>query len=549
MNSIDQIKNAFSIFLSDTFGISIPEARHCSFELNVDEQKQQFGDLTSNAAMVLAKKLKKNPRELAQKISKEFTHPAIKKIEVAGPGFLNMTLSPQTFDHLAQQLFNKKASFFQPTEQHTETYNIEFISANPTGPLHFGHGRGGIIGDVLGNVLEFLGHYVTKEFYINDAGAQIKKLGISLKTRCQQAAGMDVALPEDAYHGEYLIAIADELHKKYSSTLLDQPMTFFESYAKTKMLEMIKKTLEDYGIIFDVWFSENSLHESGAVEEALALLGQNGLTYEKDGALWFKSTQFGDDKDRVLKKQSGEFTYAAPDIAYLQDKINRGATHLLYILGHDHHSYATRLQGMNCALGLERYPLDVILYQLVNIKEGGTTVRMSKRKGNIITLRDVIDTVGTDIARFFYLNRKADAQLEFDLDLALKHTDENPVYYIQYAFVRTGSILRNAEKEKDLQHITIDDLKHLTPADHVLLKKIVSLNEILHAIEQTHQTHLLAYYTYELAQYFNRYYNKNRVIDAKNISLSRARLGLTIIIKNTLGLCLDLLGLSKPERM
>ena len=549
MNIIDQIKHDFCRFLSNTFNVSLPEAQHCSLELNVDESKQQFGDLTSNAAMVLAKKLKKNPREIAQQISDQFKHEMIESIEVAGPGFLNITLAPDAFSQLAQKLLAKKTSFFQPLEQHTQNYNIEFVSANPTGPLHFGHGRGGIIGDVLANVLRFLGHYVTKEFYINDAGAQMKKLGISLKIRCEQAAGMKTELPEDAYHGKYLIELAEELHKNHDGRLLDQPLSFFESYAQTKMLEMIKKTLEDYGILFDVWFSEKTLHESGSIEEAIALLKKSRLVYEQDGALWFKSTQFGDDKDRVLKKKTGEFTYAAPDIAYMQDKVNRGVNNLVYILGHDHHSYATRLQGMKAALGFDRYPLNVILYQLVKLKEGEQQIKMSKRKGTIVTLRDVIEAVGKDVARFFYLQRKADAQLEFDLELALKHTDENPVYYIQYAYVRTGSILHNAEKEKELQNITVDDLKHLTPADQFLLKKIVSLNSVLHTIQETHQTHLLAYYTHELAQAFNRYYNKNRVIDVKNIPLSRARLGMVIIMRETLGLCLGLLGLSKPTKM
>ncbi len=549
MNIIDQIKHDFCRFLSNTFNVGLPEAQHCSLELNVDEQKQQFGDLTSNAAMVLAKKLKKNPREIAQQISDQFKHEMIKSIEIAGPGFLNITLAPAAFSQLAQRLLTKKASFFQPLEQHTQNYNIEFVSANPTGPLHFGHGRGGIIGDVLANVLRFLGHYVTKEFYINDAGAQMKKLGMSLKIRCEQAAGIKTELPEDAYHGTYLVELAEEIHKEYGGRLLDQPLSFFESYAQTKMLEMIKKTLADYGILFDVWFSEKTLHESGSIEEAIALLEKDGLVYEQDGALWFKSTQFGDDKDRVLKKKTGEFTYAAPDIAYMQDKVNRGANNLVYILGHDHHSYAVRLQGMQAALGFDRHPLDVILYQLVKLKEGEQQLKMSKRKGTIVMLRDVIDAVGKDVARFFYLQRKADAQLEFDLDLALKHTDENPVYYIQYAYVRTGSILQNAEKEKELQNITVDDLKHLTEADQFLLKKIVSLNSVLHTIQETHQTHLLAYYTHELAQAFNRYYNKNRVIDLKNIPLSRARLGIVIIMRETLGLCLGLLGLSKPKKM
>lgn len=549
MNSIEKLQHAFHTFLIKTFTISASDAADMPLTLNVDETTQQFGDLTSNAAMVLAKKLKQNPRQIAQTIKDQFKHPFIASLEIAGPGFLNFTLIQHAFDELAQELFKEHYSFFKSPQLHKERINIEFVSANPTGPLHFGHGRGGIIGDVLARVLTFLGHKVTKEFYINDAGVQMQKLGESLKARYQQAMGMDAPIPQDGYQGSYLIDLANELITEHGKKLLDQPTSFFTEYAKTTLLQHIKATLDDYGISFDVWFSEKTLHENGAIDQALAILEKKDHLYRSEGALWFKSTAFGDDKDRVLRKQSGELTYAAPDIAYMQDKINRGAQHLIYILGHDHHSYATRLAGMLCALGLEKYALDVILYQLVNIKEGGEQVRMSKRKGNIVTLQDIIDTVGRDVARFFYLNRKADAQLEFDLDLALKHTEENPTYYIQYAYVRTGSIVDNAAKEPKLEHITAKDLVHLTPADDFLIKKITVLKDILTTINTTHYTHLLAYYTHELAQAFNRYYSKNRVIDLANIPVSRARLAVVTIMRTTLGLCLDLMGLSKPERM
>ena len=461
---------------------------------------------------------------------------------------LNFFLTQSAFDQLAQELFEQKDSFFKPTVKKKEKINIEFVSANPTGPLHFGHGRGGIIGDVLANVLSFLGFDVTKEFYINDAGAQIQKLGKSLKIRYQQASGMDATLPDDAYHGAYLIDIANDLFSEHGNNLLDQPDQFFADFAKKKMLDHIKSTLADYGISFDVWFSEKKLHDSGAIDKAIAVLQKNGHMYEKDDALWFKSTSFGDDKDRVVRKKNGELTYAAADIAYMQDKVNRKHDQLIYVLGHDHHSYATRLQGLIKALNLSN-PLDVILYQLVRIKEGGKNVRMSKRAGKIVSLQDIIDTVGRDVARFFYLNRKSDAQLEFDLDLALTHSDENPVYYIQYAYVRTGSILAKAKQEKTLENITPHDLDHLTQNDDFLIKKIVQLKELLDDIGTNHQTHLLAYYTHELAQAFNRYYSKNRVIELENIPQSRARLALVAIVRTALGLCLSLLGLSKPERM
>lgn len=548
MNIIARVQKSFIDFLINSFAITPQLAQKCTLALNVDESKQAFGDLNSSASLVLAKEVGKSPRAIAQQIADNFKDAFVEKIEIAGPGFLNFFLTQQAFDAVAQELFTQKNNFFKLDTQPHKKINIEFVSANPTGPLHFGHGRGGIIGDVLANVLLFLGYDVTKEFYINDAGSQIQKLGDSLKIRYQQACGMQVDLPEEAYHGTYLINIANDLKAEHAEHLLDQPTQFFADYAKEKLLAYIRSTLKDYGIAFDVWFSEKTLHDSKAIDIALEQLKKSDHLYESEGALWFKSTQFGDDKDRVVRKKDNTLTYAAADIAYLQNKLQRGHDELIFILGHDHHSYATRLKGLLKALG-HNNPLDVILYQLVSIKEDGEQVRMSKRAGKIVSLQDIIDTVGKDVARYFYLNRKSDAQLEFDLNLALTHSDENPVFYIQYAYVRTGSILTNAQHEKALDGITAQDLTHLSSDDNLLLKKIVQLKEMLEVISTTHQTHLLAYYAHELAQTFNRYYNKNRVINPENIPLSRARLALILIMRDTLGLSLDLLGLGKPIRM
>lgn len=548
MNIIARVQKSFIDFLINSFAITPQLAQKCTLALNVDENKQAFGDLNSSASLVLAKEVGTSPRAIAQQIADNFKDAFVEKIEIAGPGFLNFFLTQQAFDAVAQELFTQKNNFFKLDAQPHKKINIEFVSANPTGPLHFGHGRGGIIGDVLANVLLFLGYDVTKEFYINDAGSQIQKLGDSLKIRYQQVCGMQVDLPEDAYHGTYLINIANDLKAEHGTALLDQPTQFFADYAKEKLLAHIRSTLKDYGIAFDVWFSEKTLHDSKAIDIALEQLKKSDHLYESEGALWFKSTQFGDDKDRVVRKKDNSLTYAAADIAYLQNKLQRGHDELIFILGHDHHSYATRLKGLLKALG-HNNPLDVILYQLVSIKEDGEQVRMSKRAGKIVSLQDIIDTVGKDVARYFYLNRKSDAQLEFDLNLALTHSDENPVFYIQYAYVRTGSILANAQHEKALDSITAQDLTHLSSDDNLLLKKIVQLKEMLEVISTTHQTHLLAYYAHELAQTFNRYYNKNRVINPENIPLSRARLALILIMRDTLGLSLDLLGLGKPARM
>ena len=505
MNCIEQIQQAFTSYLKATFAIDQATAASGRFILNVDENKQQFGDLNSNAPMVIAKKVGKNPREIAAQIIEEFKHPLIELLEIAGPGFLNATLKLSAIQQIAHELSTQQDQYFKISSKDKKKYQIEFVSANPTGPLHFGHGRGGIIGDVLGNILKFTGHDVTKEFYINDAGAQMEKLGKSLKIRCLQELGQEAEMPEDAYHGDYLVELAKQCIAEHGSSVQEQPDQFFIDYGYKHLLKRLQETLNIYGIQFDTWFSEKTLHTSGAIENALLILKKHGYLYENEGALWFKATAFGDDKDRVVRKSTGEYTYAAADIAYLLNKAERGFDKLIMVLGHDHHSYAVRLDAIRQALQL-KCTLDVILYQLVKMQASGQLVRMSKRAGNIVTLDDVLATVGTDVTRFFYLNRKADAQLVFDLDLALKKTEENPVYYVQYAYVRTYSILEKAAQEKDLLNISDADNKNLGPEESLLIKKIASLKELLESVSANYQTHLLTYYVLELATFFHKYY-------------------------------------------
>lgn len=546
---INLIEKALVSFIAESFSVTPEQIGNVSLTLNTDESKQAFGDLSCNAAMILAKSLGKSPRDIAQQIAITFKNDAIAKIEVAGPGFLNLFLTEHAFAAIAQELFTKKEECFKPRELMKHSYNLEYVSANPTGPLHLGHGRGGIIGDVLSNVLRFIGHSVTKEYYINDAGLQIERLGNSFKIRCLQLKGEQIDIPEDGYRGEYLVDLAQTAHAEFGQELFDKPDSFFAHYAETHMLAQLKNTLTDYGITFDVWFSERSLHESGAITKAMQVLTDNGFTYEQDGAVWFTSQQFGDDKDRVLRKSDGTLTYVAADIAYMQNKLARGADTLIMVLGQDHHSYVVRLKGILQGLGYNPNDLDVILYQLVTIKQDGELLRMSKRAGTGVTLQDIIDTVGTDVARFFYLNRKADAHLDFDLGLALKKTEENPVYYIQYAYVRTNSIMDKAQEHVALRNITQDDAKYMSDAEQLLLKKIVSLQTLLATIATNYQTHLLTYYVHELAQLFHKYYAKNKVLDAENIEVSRGRLVMVKLVHDTMHTCLTLLGIKLPERM
>jgi len=566
MNIVFKLKREILLAIKDHFNLNDEQIQNVVINLNAD-QEDNFGDLSCNAALVLAKELKKLPREIADQISiilsdeknKEVSS-LIEKTEIAGPGFVNVFLKKGTWLKIIKELFSNKYDFYRLDETEEKLkYLIEFVSANPTGPLHLGHGRGGIIGDVLANILNFLGHKAEKEFYINDAGNQILKLGQSLKVRCQQEMGQKVELPEDGYAGLYLVDLAEKCVAEFGQDLLKKDDQFFADYAKEKLLELIKDNLNNYGIQFDSWFSEKSLHDSQAVQAVLDELKAKDLVYEKEGAWWFRSTQFGDDKDRVLKKSDGFFTYIAPDIAYHKNKFERGFDKLVDVLGQDHHGYVKRLKATMQALDYKAEDLDVILYQLVSIKEKDVKVRMSKRAGVFTTLQEVTDTVGKDVARFFYLNRKVDAHLEFDLATALKKTEENPVYYIQYAYVRTGSLLQKAKENEQLKDFVeqIENGQDLTEqiknvlglAEISVVRKIICLQEILKVIATSYHTHMLSYYAYELAHRFHNYYTNNRIIDVENIERSKARLFLTYLVRQAFCTCLDLLGLSKPEKM
>lgn len=550
--------------MQDLFGLSADQMVGIEVVLNADKDPVAFGDLSSNAAMVLARALGKNPRQLATEIVQAVVQlkaagsgsdglGMIEKIEIAGPGFLNITLTQAAWQEIARELLENKRTVFTGVDD-AKRYLLEFVSANPTGPLHLGHGRGGIIGDVLGQVLKFLGHQVATEFYINDAGNQMGLLGLSLQVRVQQQLGVQAELPEEGYRGEYMVELAQQCVTEHGEAVLDNDQNFFTQYAKESMLKLQQKDLANYGIHFDQWFSEKTLHESGQVEQTIKILQDRDLVYEDGGALWFKSTQFGDDKDRVIKKASGELTYIAADIAYHKNKFERGYDVLIDILGQDHHGYVKRLKATMQALGFNADHLDVILYQLVTMKENDVAVRMSKRAGTFTKLSDVVDEVGADVARFFYLHRKADTHLEFDLAAALKKTDENPVFYIHYAYVRANSVLAKAQQNEALKPATElkdfnDMLALLSPSDIVLLKKIMSLHDVLRSLASSYQTHVLANYAWELACSFHSYYTGNRVVDPENVEVSKMRLLMVVMAKDALELCLDLLGLTKPERM
>lgn len=547
MNSFETIKHDFLIFLKNNLALEQDFLTSIQFDINADGQKALFGDICSNVAMISAKQLKQNPRAVAQQITKDFSHPLIEKIEIAGPGFLNFYMKDQWFTNLAQEMDQGKAQFFVTKPKEIKKIHIEFVSANPTGPMHVGHGRNGILGDVLARTLDFLGYTVHKEFYINDAGAQITKLGSSFKIRCLQQLGQSIELPEDAYHGTYLTELAQRCVAEFGSNLLQEHNQFFENYAKAHLLQLLQTTLESYGIVFDEWFSEKMLHDHGKVTESLEKLVATGHTYELDGALWLRSTTFGDDKDRVLKKANGELTYVAADVAYLLDKLERGHDELIMVLGHDHHSYKVRLKAILSSFGIDPERLTVILYQLVHIIKDGEPVKMSKRTGNMVTLEEIIEEVGKDVARFFFLFRKADAELTFDINLALSKSNENPVYYIQYAHVRTVSVQRKAlEAGITLQNAK---LKNLSSDEKMLLKKLYELKTLLPQVAQNYQIHLIAHYSYEVAHLFHAYYNQNRIIDLEDMAMTQHRLGIVNLVQLNLKTAMFVMGIVPMEKM
>ncbi|MGD1997380.1 MAG: arginine--tRNA ligase [Candidatus Dependentiae bacterium] len=537
--------------IADTFGVERDAIAASGIQLSLNHEAGR-GDFATNAAMVLARTLKQAPRAIAEKIVEGMRkHEFISSLEVAGPGFINITLHPAAWATLAKAIAADATAFF--TKEHdtpAHSYLLEFVSANPTGPLHLGHGRGAIVGDVLQRLLRFAGHKVHTEFYVNDAGSQMQKLGNSLRTRCAQALGSTVEMPEDGYHGDYLVELAADCVKEYGEAVLEKETSFFTGFAHDALIATQEKDLRDYRVVFEEWFSEKSLHNGGAVEEALQRLQANGYLYEQDGAWWFASTKFGDDKDRVIRKEDGSLTYIAADIAYHVNKFERGYQTLVNFLGQDHHGYVMRLKGTMSALGYNADDLRVVLYQLVSIKKGSIPVRMSKRSGNFTSLRDVIDAVGVDSARFYFLNKKSEAHLEFDVELALKKSNENPVFYLQYAYVRAVSVLAKAAEQGITPPASVAyDQFTFDAAEVAVLKQALGLAHTIKTVEQSLGTHLLACYALDMAQAFHSFYTNNKVIDPENMEVTQRRLALVVAVQQVLGLTHDLLGLTRRKAM
>lgn len=514
-------------------------------------KKEEFGDFSTNIAMLLAPHEKKAPRDIARALADRISaNPAVEKCEVAGPGFINIFLKKSFWLGILEDIIKSGPGYGRSDIGKGRKVQVEFVSANPTGPLHIGHGRGAAVGDALSNILKAAGYQVSKEYYINDAGRQVLILGESVRLRMEELQGKAVEFPQDFYKGEYIKEIAAEYLEKFGSP--DSPgAPSFKDFGSKAMLENIKKDLLDFGIEFDSWFSEKSLDDTGRVNATIEELRQKGFVFESEGALWFRTTDFGDDKDRVLIKADGERTYFASDIAYHRDKIERGFDALVNIWGADHHGYEGRIRALIKALGHDDSVLKIIFIQLVALLRGGVPVAMGKREGEFVTLRQVMDEVGKDACRFFFLMRRSDAQLDFDLDLAKSQAPENPVYYVQYCHARIKSIISFAlEKGSALPgHFDAALLSRLDQKEEAeIIRHLGSFGEVVERSAEAMEPHRVTFYLMDLAALFHPYYNKNRVV-TDDPELTAARLLLCNAVATVTANGLALLGVSAPEKM
>ena len=511
------------------------------------------GDYSSNIAMQLTKILKRNPREIATQIIEAIDKEAgnIDHVEIAGPGFINLFLKKDAMTSILKEVLEEQEHYGESDFGQGIKYNIEFVSANPTGDLHLGHAKGAAVGDSICRIMSAAGYDVTKEYYINDAGNQITNLALSLYARYLQALGQDKELPEDGYYGKDIIEIAQNIKQEFGDRFANvsekEAIAYFRKIGTEHELQKIKDILKEFRVVHDVWFSETSLYDENKIEPTIQRLKDQGYTYEAEGALWFKSTEFGDDKDRVLIKSDGSYTYLTPDIAYHLNKLDRGYEYLVDLLGADHHGYINRMKAAIQALGYNADQLNIDIMQMVRMVENGEVVKMSKRTGNAVTIKDLIDDIGVDASRYFFVSKAASSPFDFDLGLAKSKSNDNPVYYAQYAHARMCSI----EKQAANAGISmVDHFELLVHSKEIELVKHINefRNEIIECAKQR-APHKIANYIQRLAQLFHSFYNDCYVIDENNKELSSQRLALVKASQITLKNALNLIGVSAPEKM
>jgi arginyl-tRNA synthetase len=526
-------------------------------EIEVEVPKiESHGDFSTNIAMVTASVQKMSPRKIAELILKHLNDPdnILAKTEIAGPGFINFFVNIWSWYPVLHKIHQENIRYGASDMGNGKKIQVEFVSSNPTGPLHVGHGRGAAVGDSLANILRFCGYVVQKEYYINDSGRQIHTLGKSVFLRYKQLLGMNIQFSEENYQGDYIIDFAKEISHSERKTLLDQDeessISYCAKFAAERIIAQIRQDLTNFGIEFDNWFSEQSLYDSGKVQAVIEDFRDKDIIYKKDGALWFKTTVFGDEKDRVVVRKNGQTTYFASDIAYHMDKFERGFERVIDVWGADHHGYISRVTGAIQASGLNKNRFTVILVQLVNLLRGGEPVAMSTRAGEFVTLSDVVKEVGKDAARFIFLTRHYDSPLDFDLDLAKKKTSDNPVFYVQYVHARISSIARKG-REKGIDDITWNQkamamLKE--PEEINLMKTMARYPDVLKNSATFMEPHRITFYLMELAACFHAYYNKHRVLSDDPL-LSRGRLYVVLAVQKVIRNGLTLLGVSAPEKM
>ncbi len=518
--------------------------------LEVPPQKE-FGDFATNFAMQSARVFHRSPRQIAEELVKRISGDWLERAEIAGPGFINFHLKTNVVYDVFRRILQAGDAYGQLPPKGNRPIQVEYVSANPTGPLHVGHGRGAAAGSAIVNLLRAAGYAVESEYYINDAGNQMENLALSVNARYLELLGKTVEFPENGYHGadikETAQRIIDKDGDRYLSMEESERLELFKDLAYREKLAALKEDLEDFQVTFDQWFSERTLHPE-AIRKAVEVLKQNGTIYEKDGALWLKSTDYGDDKDRVVVRDNGVPTYLAADIAYHRNKYERGFGTLINLWGADHHGYVCRVKAAMKALGYDADQLKIMLLQMVSLYRDGELVKLSKRTGETVTLRELMEEVGTDAARYFFLMRSLDSQLDFDLDLAKKKTNENPVYYIQYAHARIMSIFRQAE-ETGLAAVAEPKLELLTDeSEMALIRKLEEYEEEVEKAAAEYAPHRMARYVYDLASLFHSFYNKCRIMGVEQ-ELAEARLALVTVTAHVIRHGLGILGVSAPEKM
>ena len=514
--------------------------------------KKEFGDFASNFAMQSARALRCNPRVLAQYIVENLDCPYVKKAEIAGPGFINFYLNPDWVYDMLARIVEAGENYGNLPKASDEKIQMEYVSANPTGPLHVGHGRGAAVGSALANLLKAAGYDVEQEYYINDAGNQMNNLARSVNARYLELLGKEIEFPEDGYHGHDIIDTAQRIINKYGDRFLQmeeaERLEEFKTIAYQEKLAALKEDLERFNVRFDVWFSEKTLHEANKIKEACERLLEKGYMYEQNGALWLKSTAFGDDKDRVVIRDNGVPTYFAADIAYHANKFGRGFDRVINLWGADHHGYIARMKAAMQCMGYQPEQLEILILQMVRLLRDGQEVKMSKRTGQSVTLNELIDEVGTDAARFFFVMRSIDSQLDFDLDLAKKKSNDNPVFYVQYAHARICSIMRQVA-EAGIKVQGKGDYKLLTePVEVDLIKKLGEYPEMLATAAKERAVQQVAHYVYDLAGLFHSAYNQCRILGV-NEDLQQARLAMVMAVGHVVRHALSILGVSAPEKM